>query len=64
MDEVICLTEELLIDKGTHKRVYEDPLNAHRCIKILYTVPDIDIERELTYRRIRKKRNSGSCRSC
>lgn len=57
MDEVICLTEDLLIDKGAHKKVYADPLNAHRCIKILYAVPDTDMERELTYRNIRKKRN-------
>ncbi|MBR1373315.1 hypothetical protein IJ556_02560 [bacterium] len=57
MDEVICLTEDLLIDKGAHKKVYADPLNAHRCIKILFAVPDTDIERELTYRKIRKKRN-------
>ena len=60
MTEVIHLTEDLLIGKGAHKKVYTDPTDADRCIKIPHTAPDADLERELQYRRARAGRNRGS----
>lgn len=56
----IELTEDLLIGKGTHKKTYEDPTDASRCIKILFVVPDVDLERELQYRHSREKRRLKS----
>jgi len=60
MAEVIHLTEDLLIGKGAHKKVYIDPTDADRCIKIPHVTPDADLEKELQYRRARERRNLGS----
>ena len=58
MNEIICLTEGLLIGAGAHKKVYTDPLDGSRCIKIVFPAPDsrLDIDCELKYRNIREKR--------
>ncbi len=56
MDKITLLSTFLLIGKGSHKKVYTDPTNANRCIKILRATPDYDMERELRYRGIREKR--------
>lgn len=60
MAEQIFLTEELLIGKGAHKKTYIDPADTTRCIKIPYTAQDVDLERELQYRRSRRKRRLKS----
>lgn len=60
MSERIFLSEDLLIGKGTHKSTYIDPVDEKRCIKVPFTVPDIDLERELKYRESRKRRKLTS----
>ena len=60
MIENIHLTESLLIGKGAHKKVYTDPTDTGRCIKIPHITPDADLEKELQYRRARARRNLKS----
>ena len=57
----IILTEDLLLGQGDHKKTYIDPRDAGRCIKVPFVTPDIDLRRELHYRRTREKRNLASC---
>ena len=60
MKKVIDLSKAVLIGEGDHKRTFIDPADPHRCIKILFVTPDVDMERELAYRRSREKRNLAS----
>lgn len=60
MGEIIFLTDDLLLGKGAHKKVYANPSNVNQCIKVLYTVPDEDMGTELAYRKSREKRNLTS----
>ena len=58
--EIVELNEDLLIGTGGHKKVYIDPRDDKRCIKILLEEKCKDWEREKTYREIRKKRGQHS----
>ena len=58
--QVLQLTEQLLIGRGAHKEVYYHPSNKKLCVKLLYVEPDVDLERELYYRKIRDKRKQES----
>lgn len=57
---MIDLSKAVLIGEGDHKRSFIDPTDPGRCIKVLFTYPDVDMERELAYRRSREKRNLAS----
>lgn len=52
--EIVELNEDLLIGTGGHKKVYIDPRDNKRCIKILLEEKCKDWEREKKYREIRK----------
>ena len=54
--DTIFLTKEYFIGEGAHKAVYMYPKDASLCIKVLFEYPDIDLERELDYRRSRERR--------
>lgn len=54
------LTEDLFIGKGAHKAVYRHPHNTDLCVKLIYSEPDVDLERELHYRKVRDIRNQAS----
>lgn len=55
--EVLTLTDEFFIGQGAHKKVYMHPTNKSLCIKILFSTPDVDLDRELYYRSTRQKRH-------
>lgn len=59
-NKVIDLSNAILIGEGDHKRTFVDPTDPGRCIKVLFTYPDVDMERELKYRRSREKRGLKS----
>lgn len=54
--EILELNEDLVIGAGGHKKVYIDPRDNKRCIKILLEEKCEDWEREKKYREIRKAR--------
>lgn len=54
--DILHLTEDLFIGRGAHKAVYRHPHNTDLCIKLIYSEPDVDLERELYYRKIRDQR--------
>lgn len=57
MSEIkVILREEHVLGAGGHKKVYIDPGDSRRCIKILFNEDDVDWKRELTYREARKRR--------
>ena len=56
----IVLNEEAVIGMGGHKKVYVDPRDDRRCIKILFDAHDVDWQRELKYREARKRRGMVS----
>lgn len=60
MERIIDLSNAILIGEGDHKKSYVDPTDSSRCIKILFTTHDVDMERELKYRRSRERRNLPS----
>lgn len=53
MGKQIELNDGLLLGRGHHKAAYRHPDNPGHCIKIPYEMPDYDLKRELTYRKIR-----------
>lgn len=55
--DMVMLSEKELLGKGFHKAAYIHPDNDRLCIKVPFTWPDIDVERELSYRKILKIRN-------
>lgn len=55
--ETITLTEDLFLGKGAHKICYQHPTDKNLCVKILFQTPDVDLEKELKYRRTLKRRN-------
>lgn len=59
-NEILKLTEDLFIGRGAHKAVYRHPYNTDLCVKLIYSEPDVDLERELHYRKIRNKRGQAS----
>ena len=60
MRNYIDLSNAVLIGTGDHKKVFIDPADTHKCIKVLFRTPDEDLERELAYRKIREKRGMKS----
>lgn len=56
----IILSEDAVIGMGGHKKVYVDPRDSRRCIKILFDANDVDWQRELRYREVREKRGMVS----
>jgi len=60
-EEVISLSDEHLIGKGRHKSCYIHPKNDKLCIKFtLNEGGDKDLDKELYYYGLRKKRNLSS----
>ena len=49
-NELLSLTDELILSKGKHKVVYLHPFNDKLCIKILNNISDTDFDREMKYR--------------
>ena len=60
MRKYIDLSNAVLIGTGDHKKVFIDPADTHKCIKVLFRTSDEDLERELAYRKIREKRGLKS----
>ena len=56
MFETLVLTDDLFLGRGNHKEVYINPIDKNLCVKILFTEPDEDFEREMRYRRVLGKR--------
>lgn len=56
----ITLTNDLFLGKGAHKICYQHPTDKNLCVKILFQTPDIDLEKELKYRKILETRNKTS----
>lgn len=52
----IILRDDYILGAGGHKKVYIDPGDSRRCIKILFNADDVDWKRELQYREARKRR--------
>lgn len=55
-DNEIFLHDSLFLGQGIHKAVYVHPFNPGLCIKIPFSLPDSDIDRELKYRLILQSR--------
>lgn len=53
----MILTDDLFLGKGEHKAAYIHPEDANKCVKVPYSLPDTDIERELKYRAILEKKH-------
>ena len=49
-NEQLILTEDLKLGDGNHKIVYAHPNDKNLCVKILFTTPDTDFEKEMRYR--------------
>ena len=52
MRNTIKLSEDLYIGRGMHKKVYIHPSNTALCVKVPFTNDDIDLKRELRYRKV------------
>lgn len=48
---MIILTDDLKLGDGNHKIVYAHPNDKNLCVKILFTTPDTDFDREMKYRK-------------
>ena len=59
-NRVLELRDDLLLGKGCHKACWIDPRDEQRCVKVAYSLPDMDIRREMKYRRVRRWRNKKS----
>lgn len=46
----INLIKEDILGKGFHKTTYAHPQDPHLCIKIVHSIPDTDLNREMAYR--------------
>lgn len=49
--DTLILTDDLFLGRGNHKEVYIDPADNNLCVKLLFTEPDEDFDREMRYRR-------------
>lgn len=52
MASKLVLNEADLIGKGAHKATYFYPGEKGKCVKIPYETPDVDVKKELLYRKI------------
>lgn len=59
-NDVIELDSKHILGIGFHKTTYLHPHNNNLCIKIPFSKNDIDLKRELTYRKVRKEREQQS----
>ena len=59
-NEVLQLTEDLIIGVGNHKTAYKHPSDSTLCVKLIHSEPDPDIDRELELREKCKKRLANS----
>jgi len=59
-DQTIILTEDLFLGKGAHKKWYQHPTDKNLCVKILFQTPDVDLEKELAYRKALERRHKKS----
>lgn len=48
---MLKLKEEQFLGDGNHKKVYIHPEDSHKCVKLLFTPDDPDMEREFRYRK-------------
>ncbi len=53
---MLKLKEEQFLGDGNHKKVYIHPEDDHKCIKLLFTPDDPDMQREFRYRKALGKR--------
>ena len=58
--DVLYLSDADIIGVGAHKITYEHPHNKALCIKIAKHENDIDIKRELHYRKVLQKKKKNS----
>ena len=49
-NEKLILTDDLKLGDGNHKIVYAHPTDKNLCVKILFTTPDTDFDKEMRYR--------------
>ena len=49
--EKLILTDDLKLGDGNHKIVYAHPTDKNLCVKILFTTPDTDFDKEMRYRK-------------
>ena len=59
-DKIINLNQDHILGVGYHKTTYIHPNNDALCIKVPFSQNDIDLKRELTYRKVREKRGQSS----
>lgn len=57
---IINLNQDHILGVGYHKTTYIHPSNNALCIKVPFSQNDIDLRRELTYRKVREKRGQSS----
>lgn len=55
-DIMLKLNEEQFLGDGNHKKVYIHPEDSHKCVKLLFTPDDPDMNREFRYRKVLGKR--------
>ncbi len=53
---MLKLKEEQFLGDGNHKKVYIHPEDEHKCVKLLFTPDDPDMNREFRYRKALGKR--------
>ena len=56
MPAKLILTDDLLLGRGNHKEVFIHPADKNLCVKLLFTTPDEDFDREMRYRHALGKR--------
>ena len=56
----LILTDANLIGAGAHKITYAHPNKKNLCVKVTRSTHDIDLERELAYRKAREKHHKLS----
>lgn len=56
MNEVLQLTEDLFVAKGTQKAVYVYPGDIMKCVKVKIIDKNDDMNKELKYRKVLKRR--------
>ena len=60
MGKILELSEELFIGKGGHQATYIHPGDPSLCVKIPHDPKDVDVKKELRYRRICEEQLTSS----
>lgn len=55
--ECLLLNDDLFITAGHHKKMYQHPSKKNHCLKMAYVFPDVDVPRELRYRKFLELRH-------